>query len=221
MGQESTPLNPTRFYRQPDAPPTASDGAVWVTNADGAGSDTSSRYTYNADAAAWELDSAVGPSEPTLGTPVPGAVWRDTANGTATQYDGSSFVNLGVTDHANLDNITSSDHHTRPTNTDFNSKTVTRSGTIPAPPFDQDSNGYPVPIGAYVESIDLYNGYSASPESFTLYTADGEQVTSTIPELSVSTISVNEYLFSVIMNRTEDEIRGMDIRTVANHDHGI
>jgi hypothetical protein len=115
MGQQSTPLNPTRFYRQDSKPPSASDGAVWVTNADGAGNDTSSRYVYNAEASRWELDSAVGPSEPDRGVPVAGAVWRDTANGTATQYDGTAFVNLGVTDHANLQNVTADQHFTHAT----------------------------------------------------------------------------------------------------------
>jgi len=126
MGIDSFPLTPTTFYRQPTAPNDAIDGATWLTNSDGSGSDTSSRYQYNADADRWELNSSVGPSEPTLGTPVPGATWRDTSSGNATQYDGDAFVSLGVTDHAKLDNVTASQHHTRPNNT--GNTTVVRSG---------------------------------------------------------------------------------------------
>lgn len=107
MGIDSFPLTPTTFYRQDTAPPDAVDGATWLTNSDGSENDTTSRYQYNADADQWELNSAVGPSEPDRGTPVPGATWRDTANGNAKQYDGSEFVNLGVTDYNNLDNIPS------------------------------------------------------------------------------------------------------------------
>jgi hypothetical protein len=114
MGQETTPINPVRFYRQDSEPPAAPDGATWITESDGAGGDTTSRYIRNGTAGRWELESSVGPSEPTLGVPVPGSTWRDTANANAKQYDGAAFVNLGVTDHANLTNVTSGQHHTRP-----------------------------------------------------------------------------------------------------------
>lgn len=95
MGIDSLTLSPTTFFRQDSKPPSAADGATWLTNSDGSGNDTSSRYVYNAEADQWELNSAVGPSEPTDGTMVAGATWRDTTNGTATQYDGNSFQNLG------------------------------------------------------------------------------------------------------------------------------
>lgn len=94
MGQNTTPITATRFFRQPTEPPAAADGATWVTDSDGSGGDTSSRYTYNAAADRWELDSAVGPSKPTLGTPVAGALWRDTTTGLGKQYDGVDFVSL-------------------------------------------------------------------------------------------------------------------------------
>lgn len=110
MGQQTTTIATVRFFRQDDKPPSAPDGATWVTPVDGAGNDTSSRYNYDAAAERWELDSAVGPSEPSLGVPVAGATWRDTANGTANQYDGAKFVNLGVTNHANLENVTPGQH---------------------------------------------------------------------------------------------------------------
>lgn len=118
MGQETTVINPVRFYRQPSEPPDAADGSTWVTDSDGSGNDTASRYVYNAEEARWELESAVGPSEPDSGTPVAGSTWRDTSNGTATQFDGSEFVNLGVTDHSNLQNVTESQHHTRYTDSE-------------------------------------------------------------------------------------------------------
>lgn len=94
MGQQTTTIAAVRFYRQPTKPPDAADGATWVTDSDGAGDDTTGRYIYNADADRWELDSAVGPSEPTAGTPVTGALWRDTSDGSGKQYDGTAFVTL-------------------------------------------------------------------------------------------------------------------------------
>jgi hypothetical protein len=97
MGQETTPINPVRFYRQDSAPPAAPDGATWITESDGAANDTTSRYVRNEAVGRWELESAVGPSEPSLGVPVPGSTWRDTANAKAKQYDGSAFVTLGNT----------------------------------------------------------------------------------------------------------------------------
>lgn len=97
MGQQTTPIQPTTFFRQSSAPTGAPDGAVWQNPSDGAGGDTSSRYVYNANAGQWELDSAVGPSEPTDGVNSAGAIWRDTANGVAKQYDGEAFVSLSPT----------------------------------------------------------------------------------------------------------------------------
>jgi hypothetical protein len=94
MAQDTTPITATRFFRQDSKPPSAPDGARWVTDSDGSGGDTSSRYIYNADADRWELDSAVGPSEPSLGTPVAGALWRDSSSGAGKQYDGTGFVSL-------------------------------------------------------------------------------------------------------------------------------
>jgi hypothetical protein len=94
VGQQTTTIATVRFFRQDDPPQSAPDGATWVTPSDGAGNDTSSRYVYDAAAEAWELESAVGPSEPSLGVPVAGATWRDTSNAVAKQYDGAAFVSL-------------------------------------------------------------------------------------------------------------------------------
>lgn len=91
---DSTPITQQTFYRQDSAPSGVPDGSVWVTDADGSGDDTNARYVFNAAADRWELDSAVGPSEPSLGTPVAGALWRDTSNGSGKQYDGTAFVTL-------------------------------------------------------------------------------------------------------------------------------
>jgi len=108
---DSTPVAVTRFFRQDSKPTDAPDGARWLTESDGAGDDTASSYFYDAPSETWELDSAVGPSEPTAGTPVPGATWRDTANAVAKQYDGTEFLPLGVNDHADLSNVTDNQHH--------------------------------------------------------------------------------------------------------------
>lgn len=88
MGQNTTPIQPTSFFRQSVMPNAAPDGAVWQNPSDGAGNDTSSRYVYNADAGDWELDSASGPSEPTDGSVSGGALWRDTSGGATYVYDG-------------------------------------------------------------------------------------------------------------------------------------
>ena len=112
MGQQTSTIATVRFFRQDDAPPSAPDGATWVTDSDGAGNDTASRYIYDASQARWELDSAVGPSEPSLGEPVAGATWRDTSTGTPKQYDGTGFVPTTVSDHDGLDGVRVDQHYT-------------------------------------------------------------------------------------------------------------
>lgn len=92
---ESTPITATRFFRQDSKPTSPPDGATWLTNSDGAGDDTTSRYVFDAASGTWDLESAVGPSEPTAGNPVPGSTWRDTSESAAKQYNGTGFVKLG------------------------------------------------------------------------------------------------------------------------------
>lgn len=89
---DSTPITATRFFRQDSKPSSAPDGATWLTNSDGSGDDTTASYVFNAASDTWELESAVGPSEPTDGTPVAGATWRDTSTGTPKQYDGTAYI---------------------------------------------------------------------------------------------------------------------------------
>lgn len=100
------------FIRQDEQPDVTVDGSEWVTDADGSGNDTSSRYQYSADADRWELNSAVGPSEPSLGTPVAGATWRDTSVGSAKQYDGASFVSIAPNTTAEPSDTTLTDGDT-------------------------------------------------------------------------------------------------------------
>lgn len=121
------------FYRQDDAPTGAIEGAEWVTEVDGSGNDTVSRYHYNAGDDVWELDSAVGASEPTLGTPVAGATWRDTTGeGTPKQYDGTAFVSLGKSaeDHGAVLGVFSDDGEF--SQSYYNSQTLPANSTLTA-----------------------------------------------------------------------------------------
>jgi len=59
----------------------------------------------------WELWFGRGSDSPTY--PVEGSLWRDTSAGQLKQYDGSSWGSVGVTDHANLNNVTSGQHHAK------------------------------------------------------------------------------------------------------------
>jgi hypothetical protein len=59
----------------------------------------------------WELWFGRGSDNPTY--PVEGSLWRDTSAGQLKQYDGSSWGSVGVTDHANLNNVTSGQHHAK------------------------------------------------------------------------------------------------------------
>lgn len=98
--------------RQTVEPGNPLDGMMWINPAGGASGNNSERYLWNRSASAWELTSATGPDMPLY--PAAGAVWRDTSTGTSKQNaDGTDagWSNMGVTDHANLSNVTKAQHH--------------------------------------------------------------------------------------------------------------
>lgn len=111
----SRSLTQPYILRQTDTPNGPSDGLLWINPSGGANGNNSERYIYDGANSEWELTNSVGPDAPLYA--VSGAMWRDTANSKQKVYDGSSWVNVGVTDHANLANVTASQHHSRPTGT--------------------------------------------------------------------------------------------------------
>lgn len=127
----------TRFIsRQTSEPANPADGFLWINPSGGANGNNTERYTWNKGAGTWELTNAVGPDSPNYATE--GALWRDTANSKQKVYDGAAWQNVGVTDHANLSNVTANQHHT-PDHTILSnvgpdqhhaSPTVVASGTV-------------------------------------------------------------------------------------------
>lgn len=197
---DSTPIAVTRFFRQDSKPTDAPDGARWLTESDGAGNDTASSYFYDAPSETWELDSAVGPSEPTAGTPVPGATWRDTANAVAKQYDGTSFTVLGVTSHQDLQEVQDDDHHTPPQ--DITNRSLDR--------FQANGNGTSVvPVGAYLKSITIDGNQGGI--NGTIHVLDGGNINVSISSGQQTYNNINGFVHMITFDGGGVDIPSCDI----------
>jgi len=93
----------------PDTPSHPSEGAEWTTTQGGQSDNNVERYVYRSGS--WEVEFSVGPDTPS--NAANGGLWRDTANGQQKVYDGNSWANVGVTDHSNLSNVSSGQHHAK------------------------------------------------------------------------------------------------------------
>lgn len=139
MGQETTAIQERFIVRSTSEPGDPLPGMLWINPEGGASGNNSERYIWNDDAGSWELDSSVGPDTPDY--PASGASWRDTANSQSKVYDSGAWVNVSVTDHAQLDNlssahdhanlsnVTANQHHSRPQDSGQNSLDVSAGAT--------------------------------------------------------------------------------------------
>lgn len=99
----SIPIQQVMTLRQTNEPGNPVEGMTWV---DTSGNNVE-RKQWNGSQ--WELDVAVGPDDPDHA--VEGARWSKTDEATVLVYDGSTWQGIGVTDHANLSNVTANQHH--------------------------------------------------------------------------------------------------------------
>jgi len=97
MGNESTTITTPTVVRQTQEP-QALDGRIWINPSGGDSGNNTERYIYNSGTTAWELDTSIGPDNPTKA--IDGSLWQDTSvNPTTTRvYDegGSSWEKLGL-----------------------------------------------------------------------------------------------------------------------------
>lgn len=109
MPSQSHTLQTRYTVVQDSEPDSGGPPWEWVSRNPSSGNDLE-RYIYNEGTSSWDLDKAVGGNTPN--NPSKGATWRDTLNGTQKVYDGG-WVNIGVTDHSNLSNVLSGQHHSQ------------------------------------------------------------------------------------------------------------
>jgi hypothetical protein len=122
---QSNPITIRTTYRQANEPTKKIDGMEWINPAGGANGNNSETYIWNQDSQSWELVRSVGPDTPLY--PATGANWRDTANGQTKTYDDATWVNVGVTDHANLTNVKPPQH--APSQGSLNTTTTSHNST--------------------------------------------------------------------------------------------
>jgi hypothetical protein len=101
----SSPLSQIMTLRQDNEPGNPVEGMLWV---DTSGNNVERKQWTGSQ---WELDVAVGPDTPKH--TVEGARWSKTDTDEVLVYDGAAWASIGVTDHANLDNVTEDQHHER------------------------------------------------------------------------------------------------------------
>jgi len=116
---ESNAITTRYIIRGPDEPGRKVDGMLWIDTSPPSGN-AYTRSFWDQAQERWEIESSVGPNNPadTIHTAVVGSTWTDTSTtpATAKGYDGSQFASFGVSDHANLTNLSSAHDHANLTN---------------------------------------------------------------------------------------------------------
>lgn len=152
MTGQSTPIQARYTVRQETEPNAAGPPWTWINPAGGQSGNNSETYIYNDDTGNWELARSSGPDTPLR--PAVGATWRDTSNGVfKNNADGTDagWEPAGVTDHANLTNVNSNQHHAPPSSTQNNGM---GGGYVPyRSGFSADQSGTVVPIGDVLTSM--------------------------------------------------------------------
>lgn len=105
----SSPIQQRTVARQTSEPSNPLDGFLWINPEGGDLGNNVERYLYNGGTGSWELLDSTGPDTPLYAAA--GASWTDTGNGTVKNYRAGAWQNVGVTDHANLSNVTAAQHH--------------------------------------------------------------------------------------------------------------
>lgn len=103
---ESSALNSRYVFRQ-DTAPRREEGVLWLDTSGG----TTALRQYDSDTDTFDCLTAYGSDEP--GGAVEGTLWYDTTAGATKQYTGAAFEEVGVSDHANLQNVNPAQHHAR------------------------------------------------------------------------------------------------------------
>ena len=140
MGLNSQPISDRRVVRQDAEPSRKLDGMIWINPTGGNNGNNLEWYSYAKSSGSWELWLSHGPDDPLYDKE--GALWSDTANDNTKVFDGAAWSNIGVSDHSNLSNVTSGQHH--------------------SPPSFAMENGFYTGADTGVTTVNLSNTYSSA-----------------------------------------------------------
>lgn len=206
--------------RQSNEPGNPVDGMTWI---DTSGNNVE-RKTWTGSR--WELDVAVGPDEPSHA--VEGARWSKTDEATVRVYDGSTWNSIGVTDHSNLNNVESGQHHDPPTSTDNTSASTGRRTGFTAPILDSfgnsgDVDSYGTPIYAQCQEIQVTYNHTESSATVTVLYADGSTTTGEVAAQESKWISTDpsKVVSWVQFGTGSQQLTGINLVETRSHGHSI